>query len=125
MNKIKLFAMFLPFALLSACGLMPMLMGAPLPAPASAANNTVLDEQLATTVELAYQTEAELLAIAGRAGFLTADQKAKLRDLDNRAYRAVLATRAAYKAGNAPDYFSAASEARSAIAQTVSVIKGN
>lgn len=119
-------ALFLaPLALLSSCALLPAMMGMAPPAPASFANRTNLDEQLATTVELAYQTEAELLLTAAKSGLLDAPTKERLRGLDNQAYRAVLATRAAYKAGNAPDYFTAAADARNAISAVVSAVKGN
>ena len=103
---------------LSACGGLTGLLGAPanLPAsPSAIANTTKLDEQAALGVELAYQAANRATYFAAKAGVLSPDAKLRAAELDNTAYKAVLATRAAYDAGNATSYAVAATRAQAAI----------
>ena len=103
---------------LSACGGLAGLMTPPANFPASpsaVANTTKLDEQAALGVELAYQAANRATFFAAKAGFLSPDAKLRAADLDNAAYKAVLATRAAYDAGNATSYAVAATRAQAAI----------
>lgn len=85
--------------------------------PSSVANQTKLDEQVGLTVTLAYTAAARAAALAIKTG-LVKDKAtiARIGELDKRAYAAVLGVRAAYQAGNATDYLSALTQARTAIA---------
>jgi hypothetical protein len=105
---------------LAACGPLNSLP----PAPAALADKTLLDEQSALSVELAYQAEALTLRTALRSGLLTGDAATRAAALDNRAYAAVTAVRAAYDAGNASGYAEALLNARQAIAATLTLLKG-
>ena len=107
---------------LSGCGPMLAMMSAG--SPSSVSSKTSVDEQAALSVELAYQVSAQLILTAAKAGLLDdATVKARVRDADNRAYKAVLAARAAYRASNAVEYGSAAAESRAAISEIVSLLK--
>ena len=113
------------FAFALALAALPLASCATLPAsPASVAESTVLDEQAAIGVELAYKAMRVALETATDAGLLRGERAAQAAALDNRAYAAVQATRAAYRAGNASGYLAVASEARAAIAAALSAIKG-
>lgn len=92
---------------------------AALPAtPAAAANQTVLDEKGAIGVELAYTAAAKASSLAIRSGVVTDRETiARIGQLNERAYAAVKAVRAAYDAGNATGYLAAFTDAKLAIAQ--------
>lgn len=94
-------------------------------APAAVANKTVLDEQAALGVELAYQAAALSLITATRAGLIKGDAATKAAALESRAYAAVLAVRGAYNTANADSYSDALVQARSLVAQIVAIVKGN
>lgn len=113
-------AFLLPLAL-SGCGL-PSLLTAP--PPATVANQTKLDEQAAIGIELAYQAANLAIRTANRAGALSPSDKLKAADLDNQAYRAVLAVRAAYDAGNDTNYGAASAKAQEAVLALLKLIGG-
>lgn len=112
-----------PLALcLSGCAGLSALTQLP-PAPAAAANRTVLDEQAAISVELAYQAAARAVSLAVDLGLIRGEAAARVAELDRRAYRAVLTARAAYDAGNATSYGAAVATARAEIAAMIDAAK--
>lgn len=84
-------------------------------APVELADQTVLDEQAALSVELAYQAAGIAIRAATAAGVVRGETATRIAELDQRAYRAVLAVRAAYDAGNAQSYAVAAAVAQAEI----------
>lgn len=108
---------------LSACALSPPPNIAA--APYEFADGTVLDEQAALGVELAYQASALTLKAALRSGVIKGDKLALAAKADNSAYAAVKAVRSAYAAGNARSYTAALIEARRAVTQTLALVKGD
>jgi len=92
------------------------------PPPAQVANATVLDEQAALGVELAYKAFRTALEVAVDAGVLRGAAASKAADLDTRAYLATLAVRGAYRAGNAANYAEAVTDARAAITAALAAI---
>ena len=109
----------LPLALVAACTTT-----GGLPAPGTVADRSVLDERLALSAELAYQAAATALLTANRAGIISASARPRLKAADERAYAAVLAVRAAYRAGNSYSYAEAATRAQDAVAAFLTAIKG-
>lgn len=108
---------------LASCGLASAALGPPDNlVPAAAADKTVLDEQVAISVELAYQAAVLTVSTATKAGLVKGATAEKLLAADNKAYQAVLAVRAAYDTGNARTYAEAATAAQNAIRQVVSLI---
>jgi len=85
------------------------------PAPAAAANSTVLDEALALKVEAAYKASRSAMELAVDSGRLRGANATTAAAIDNRIYAGVQATRAAYRAGNADRYTTAAAEALNAV----------
>lgn len=115
MRKLLL-AAALPLALTACAGLsVPT-------SPGAVAQQTVLDEQGALGVELAYKAFRTALEVVTDAGLLRGADAAKAATLDNRAYAAVQAARAAYRAGNAASYKAAVDEARTAISAALAAI---
>ena len=105
---------------LSGCGVARL---ANLPAsPAAVANATVLDEQVASGVELAYKAARTLMELAVDTGRLKGARAAQVQAYNRKAYDAVKATRTAYRTGNAAGYFAAAKEARALVAQMLALI---
>lgn len=94
-------------------------------APAQVAERTVLDEQVGAGVELAYKAFRTALEVATDAGIIRGARATQVAALDNRAFAAVQAVRAAYRAGNATGYANAAIEARAAITAALAAVKGN
>lgn len=107
----KLFLIPLSLALAS-CG------AASLPPPPTVADATTLDERAAIAVELAYQAGAQLALTTGAA------KRENVKAADRRAFAAVKAVRAAYGAGNATSYPTAAIAAHEAVAALLLAIKG-
>lgn len=107
---------------LQGCALMSALTATP--APAQVANRTALDEQVALSIEFAYQASAQAIGVAADAGLLRGENARRAAEIDRNAYRAVLAVRAAYDAGNATSYGAAAVNARAAIAELLALLKG-
>jgi hypothetical protein len=132
MIRSKIFGMFcLAFAMLglSACTSLPppeiTTQIAALPAaPTEIANTTVLDEQAALSVELAYQASALTLRSGLRAGLIKGPDAVRAAKADQIAYSAVQAVRAAYDAGNARSYTAALVAAREAVTRSLNILKG-
>lgn len=91
--------------------------------PAAVANQTALDEQGAIGVELAYKASRTAMEVAVDAGLLKGPRAAQMADLDNRAFAAVTGVRAAYRAGNASNYYVAIADARAAITAMLAAVK--
>jgi hypothetical protein len=84
--------------------------------PAEVADSTVLDEKAAIGAELSYTAAAKAAALAIRSGAVTSPATIKrIGELDRQAYAAVVATRAAYSAGNADSYAEAFTTAQQAV----------
>lgn len=101
---------------LAGCAPLGMLAGlsAP-PAPVALADRTTLDEQGLLGLELAYKG-GRIAAEAGvDLGFIRGEVALKVAALDDKAFRALGAARAAYRAGNAADYRTALGEGQAAI----------
>lgn len=90
--------------------------------PAPVANATVLDEKLAIGVELAYQAVTRAILAANDARPFSPELKERVKLADRKAYEAVVAVRAAYRAGNASSYSMAAAEAQAAIAALLQLL---
>lgn len=112
-------ALFAPLAL-AACATVPSVP----PAPADVADTTVLDERGAIAVESAYRAAGLALEMAADTGLLRGEAAARAARLEQRAYDAVLAARAAYDAGNAASYATALINARAAVAAALVAING-
>lgn len=93
--------------------------------PASYANQTVLDEKGAITVELAYKAARLAVETGVEAGLIKGQRALAVADLDTRAFTAVVGVRAAYRAGNAQSYAVAIVEANAAVADLIASAKGN
>lgn len=91
------------------------------PSPASAANATVLDEQGALGVELAYQAAALSLRTGLRTGFIKGETAQKAAAADTKAYGAVRRVRDAYDAANATDYGEALARARESVGALIAL----
>lgn len=91
-------------------------------APAEIADTTTLDEQVALSVELAYQAAGLAVKTAADTGILRGDAAASVAALDRKAYAAVRAVRRAYDTGNAASYGHAAAIARSEIAALLRLV---
>jgi hypothetical protein len=94
------------------------------PPPAELADRTALDEQAAIGVELAYKAFRLAAETAVDAGVLKGERAAMVGRLDDAAYTAVTAVRAAYAAGNAENYAAALEQANAAIGAGVKLVKG-
>lgn len=92
--------------------------------PSEVANQTILDERAALAVELAYRAAGTALETAVDAGAITGTNAATAARLENRAYAAVLAVRAAYDTGNASTYAEAVDNAQGAVNALLAAIKG-
>jgi hypothetical protein len=117
MKRLLLFA-----AALSVAGCAVPSLPAP-PPPAAYADATTLDESFALQVEGIYRTSRAAMEIAVDGGRLKGANASRAAALDNRAYSAVQAMRAAYRAGNADSYMSAVVEAVSAVNALLSVVE--
>ena len=91
--------------------------------PQEAANTIILDEQAATTINLAYTAAAKAAVIAIETGVVTDTETVRrIGQLNAKAYAAVGAANAAYDAGNSDSYMAAIAEARSAITAIMDLI---
>lgn len=106
---------------LGGCGALQGLGGIP-SAPVAVADQTVLDEQGALAVELAYKAARLAVETAVDAGLIKGERATKLAELDNKAYAAVLTARRAYRAGNATSYGAALAEARIAVSDLIELV---
>ncbi|MCA1481363.1 hypothetical protein I6F37_41275 [Bradyrhizobium sp. NBAIM08] len=93
------------------------------PSPAAVADRTVLDEQAALSVELAYQASSIAIRAAVSVGAVRGENAARVAEIDRKAYRAVLAARAAYDAGNAVNYGAAVATARAEVASLLALFQ--
>lgn len=85
------------------------------PAPSTVADKTTLDEQGMLAVELAYKAARMAVETGVDTGLVHGAAAARFASLDNTAYAALQAVRAAYRTGNATNYANALTQARSAI----------
>lgn len=92
------------------------------PAPVEVSDRVVLDERIAVSVELAYKAARTAVELAVDAGLVKGERAATLAVLDRKAYTAVVAVRAAYKAGNAASYNDAVLQAQVAISSINSIL---
>lgn len=93
-------------------------------APVEIADKTKLDEQGMLSAESLYTAANNLAGLALDVGALNADQRARLKIADNRAYGALLTLRSAYRAGNSSGYFRAVGELTDAVNQ-INLIVGS
>lgn len=93
-------------------------------APVDVADTTTLDERGAIAAEVAYKAFRTAMEFATDAGMLRGAAAARAAHLDNLAYAAVGAARAAYRAGNAESYKAAVDEALTAVGAALASIKG-
>lgn len=102
---------------LSGCGVLPLLTGiAAPPPPVAVADRTMLDEQALTALELAYKAGRIAAEVAVDAGLIRGEVALKVARLDDGAFKALGAARAAYRAGNADGYSAALREGQASIA---------
>lgn len=92
--------------------------------PATVADKTKLDEQSMLSAETLYYSTNVLAQIAFDTGKLTTDQREKVKAADNKAYKALGALRAAYRAGNSTSYYKALAELMTASDQVTALTGG-
>lgn len=91
--------------------------------PAPIANQTVLDEKVAISAELAYTAAVRAAALAIRTGVVSdAATIRQIGELDRKAKAAVGAVRSAYDAGNAASFTAAFAGAQSAITAILALV---
>lgn len=93
-------------------------------APVTIADRTTADERAASGVELAYQAWVYAVELGVDTGVFKGARAARLAEIDNGVYAAVVAMRYAYKTANANDYFKAYNHAKATIAQAITAAKG-
>ena len=86
----------------------------------NAADATVLDEKVGIGAESAYATASTLGRRLAQAGLI---DKARFKAADEKAYRALMLMRAAYDAGNAENYLTAAMTVHAAVADIRALVK--
>lgn len=91
--------------------------GSTVPPPVALADKTVLDEKALAGVELAYKAARLTVETATDAGMITGARAGQIAVIDQRAWNAVQAARAAYAAGNARSCGEAIDRALVAIAE--------
>lgn len=96
----------------------------PSSSPRAVADETIVDEQSALAVELAYQAARTAAELAVDAGLVKGEQALELAEADRLAYEAVRGVRAAYEAGQANSYLEAVPRAREAVARVINIIRG-
>jgi len=94
------------------------------PPPVEVADATALDETIARTAEVAYKATRLAAELLVDVGALKGDAARVAAELDRKAFTAVEAVRAAYRAGNAEGYIAAGREAEKAVAAFLDVVKG-
>lgn len=120
-NEIRLLMAAMVLVLLSGCAGLGSV--ASPPPPVELANRTVLDEQGALAVELAYKAARLAGETAVDAGLVKGATAQRVAALDLQAYSAVLAVRQAYRAGNAASYAEALVRGQSAITELIAAMK--
>jgi PBP1b-binding outer membrane lipoprotein LpoB len=103
---------------LAACSTIPSLQ------PATYANATVVDEQAATTAELAYKAWRLAATTGVQTGLIKGQTAAHVAQLDNQLYAALQAVESAYAAGNAVSIAQAVSSFNTALTVGYSAIGG-
>lgn len=93
--------------------------------PRVAADQTLLDEQMAIAVESSYQAAAQILLVQVRSGQISGEDLEKAEAFEAKAFLAVKAVRSAYDAGNSDSFASALPEALRAIADFRKLIGAN
>jgi hypothetical protein len=116
--KKLIFALSAAFAL-TACDLAPP---NPIPTPASFAQRTAADEQVAVGIELGYKAFRMAAELGVDSGAIKGARAAQIAAVDKRAYAAVLTARKAYQTANAGDYITAARQANETIAAAVATV---
>jgi hypothetical protein len=94
------------------------------PSPQAVAETTILDEQAALGVELAYQAAALAALTAMKSGLVDAKTKVEIAKADTFAYAQVQKVRAAYDAGNSASYAQTLPVARTAVGSLLALVKG-
>lgn len=80
--------------------------------PKAVADTSVADERAVIALELAYTSATRAGTTLARAGIIDAE---RFKELDRKAYTALQAVRAAYRAGNSDGYALAVTELETAI----------
>lgn len=93
-------------------------------APIVVADQTTLDERGAIAAEVAYKAFRSAAEFATDAGMIRGQAASRVAHLDNIAFAAVGAARAAYRAGNAESYEAAVKTALAAVGKAMAAIKG-
>lgn len=103
--------------LLAACLALalPGLSGCSILSPPRTASQTVLDEKLAISAELAFQGAARAVELAVDAGLVHGEKAEQLNELRGRAFNALAVVRAAYAAQNAAQYLAGLAQAKQSI----------
>lgn len=107
---------------LAACG--PLTPPASIPAPVTIADRTTADEQLASSVEVAYSAWRFAVELGVDTGVFKGAAAATLAKVDRDVYAAVLVARSAYQTANATDFAAAVKAAKVTIARAVVTAKG-
>lgn len=94
------------------------------PSPASAADQTILDEQAGLGVEAGYRAFLTVTETAADVGAISGTRAAQVLAYDDCIFAGVTAVRDAYDAGNAESYREAAIEARRLIGLGVTLLTG-
>lgn len=110
----------LSLPLASCASLAPVAVG-----PGVVASQTALDEKTLLAVELGYKGARTAMELAVDLGRLKGENAGKAQVFNRRAYAAVLAMRAAYRAGNSSTWLDAYAEAQAAIAGILSLSGGS
>ena len=105
---------------LCACAAVPT----PPPPPVAIADQTTLDEQIGLGATTAYRGAVAVARLANRVKPFSPSTRTKAAELDAKAFAAIAAMRAAYEAGNATDYRTAAGKARDLAEQIISLVGG-
>lgn len=108
-------------AIPTAVGALPTIIGGPV----TISDRSTIDETAGRAIELAYKAARTVAEVAVDAGILKGERAAQVQVLNRRAYNAVLAARAAYRAGNESSWIRASGEARTAIEQFLNAAKGS
>lgn len=97
---------------------------ATIPAPATLANSTKIDEQSINTLELAYKTWRLAVETGIHAGYIKGQLATHVAQLDDQIYSALVAAETAYTGANAADYNTAVANFNTALTVGYSAIGG-
>lgn len=93
-------------------------------APVEVADQTTLDERGAIAVEVAYKAFRTAAEFGTDAGMIRGETATRVARLDDLAFAAVGAARAAYRAGNSESYEEAVKTALAAVGKAMAAING-